>query len=60
MIEALAKDKALSHVPVMVLSQLDISVREHARIQKAGHVFHPKWKSSPTEIVENIKTMVAR
>ncbi|RZJ00079.1 MAG: response regulator [Brevundimonas sp.] len=60
MIEALARDSSLSHVPVMVLSQLDISVREHARIQKAGHVFHPKWKSSPTEIVENIKTMVAR
>lgn len=60
MIEALATDPALSGVPVMVLSQMDIGVREHVRLQKAGHVFHPKWKSSPIEVVENIKTMVAR
>lgn len=60
MIEALAKDPTLSGVPVMVLSQMDIGVREHVRLQKAGHVFHPKWKSSPIEVVENIKTMVAR
>ncbi|MGZ8408496.1 MAG: response regulator [Hyphomicrobium sp.] len=60
MIDALAEDPSLSHVPVMVLSQLNISVAEHARIRKAGHVFHPKWNSSPSQIVENIKSMVAR
>lgn len=60
MMQALAADDALSRVPVMVLSQLDISVDEHTRIREAGHSFHPKWKASPLQIVQNIKTMVAR
>ena len=60
MMQALAADDALSRVPVMVLSQLDISVDEHTRIRDAGHSFHPKWKASPLQIVQNIKTMVAR
>ncbi|GAA0867513.1 hypothetical protein GCM10009116_00650 [Brevundimonas basaltis] len=60
MIDDLAKDPSLRDVPVMVLSQMDISVAEHARIRHAGHVFHPKWNSSPSQIVENIKSMVAR
>lgn len=60
MMQALAADDTLSRVPVMVLSQLDISVDEHTRIREAGHSFHPKWKASPLQIVQNIKTMVAR
>ncbi len=60
MMQALAADAALSQVPVMVLSQLDITVDEHTRIREAGHSFHPKWKASPLQIVQNIKTMVAR
>ncbi len=60
MMQALAADDALNHVPVMVLSQLDISVDEHTRIREAGHSFHPKWKASPIQIVQNIKTMVTR
>ncbi|MGZ8408796.1 MAG: response regulator [Hyphomicrobium sp.] len=60
MMDDLARDPSLSHVPVMVLSQLNISVAQHARIREAGHVFHPKWNSSPSQIVENIKSMVAR
>lgn len=60
MMQALAADDALSRVPVMVLSQLDISVDDHTRIREAGHSFHPKWKASPLQIVQNIKTMVAR
>ncbi|MFJ6024693.1 response regulator [Brevundimonas sp. NPDC092305] len=58
MMESLSRDPSLKTVPVMVLSQLDLSVQEHARIREAGHVFHPKWKASPLQIVENIKTMV--
>lgn len=60
MMQALAADATLSQVPVMVLSQLDITIDEHTRIREAGHSFHPKWKASPLQIVQNIKTMVAR
>lgn len=60
MMDALAEDATLKAVPVMVLSHLNISVAEHTRIRQAGHVFHPKSKSSPSQIVENIKMMVAQ
>ena len=60
MMQALAADATLSQVPVMVLSQLDITIDEHTRIREAGHSFHPKWKASPLQIVQNVKTMVAR
>jgi CheY-like chemotaxis protein len=59
MIDALSKEPALARVPVMVLSQLNISVAEHTRIREAGYDFRPKWKSSPSQIVEGIKSMVA-
>lgn len=60
MIDELSKAPSLSNVPVMVLSQMNISVAEHARIREAGHVFHPKSTTSPSELVEKIKIMVAR
>ena len=59
MMEALSADETLCQVPVMVLSQLDLSLAEHHRIRQAGHVFHPKWTASPLQIVQNIKTLVA-
>jgi CheY-like chemotaxis protein len=60
MIEALAGDDALRKVPVMVLSQLDISPAQYAQLSQAGHVFQSKWNASPVQIVENIKIMAAR
>lgn len=59
MMEALSADESLCQVPVMVLSQLDLTLAEHHRIREAGHVFHPKWTASPLQIVQNIKTLVA-
>ncbi|HVV26949.1 MAG TPA: response regulator [Rhizomicrobium sp.] len=59
MIEALAKDDGLRDVPVMILSQFDISPEQHMKINSAGHHFHAKWKTSPSEIVANLKTLVA-
>jgi DNA-binding response OmpR family regulator/signal transduction histidine kinase len=59
MIEALAKDDGLRKVPVMILSQFDISPEQHMKINSAGHHFHAKWKTSPSDIVANLKTLVA-
>ncbi len=60
MMDALAEDAALSGVPVLVLSASEINAEEHSRIRDAGHVFHAKGKSSPLQIVQNLKTMVSR
>ncbi len=60
MMDALASDDRLSTVPVLVLSASEINPHEHSRIRDAGHVFHAKGKSSPLQIVQNLKTMVAR
>jgi len=60
MIDALARDAALNDVPVLVLSASEINTQEHTRIRDAGHVFHAKGKSSPLQIVQNLKTMVSR
>ena len=60
MIDALARDAVLSDVPVLVLSASEINTHEHTRIRDAGHVFHAKGKSSPLQIVQNLKTMVSR
>ncbi len=60
MIDALADDAALNDVPVLVLSASEINTQEHTRIRDAGHVFHAKGKSSPLQIVQNLKTMVSR
>ncbi len=60
MIDALAADAALNDVPVLVLSSSEINAEEHTRIHNAGHVFHAKGKSSPLQIVQNLKTMVSR
>jgi CheY-like chemotaxis protein/signal transduction histidine kinase len=59
MLDALANDAELRDIPVMVLSQLDLSAEQHGRISDAGHLFHAKWKTSPVQIVENLKTLVA-
>ena len=60
MLDALAADAALNDVPVLVLSSSEINAEEHSRIHNAGHVFHAKGKSSPLQIVQNLKTMVSR
>jgi CheY-like chemotaxis protein len=59
MLEALTKDASLRNIPVMILSQFDISPEQHNKISAAGHHFHAKWKTSPSEIVTNLKTLMA-
>jgi hypothetical protein len=59
MLDELANDNELGNVPVMVLSQLDISPEQHQRISKAGHFFHAKWSTSPLQIIENLKSLVS-
>ncbi|WP_244874632.1 response regulator [Asticcacaulis benevestitus] len=60
MMETLSKDAALKLVPIMVLSARDLNPQEYLKIREAGHVYCAKGRSSPREIIQNLKAMVSQ
>ncbi|MDO7843674.1 response regulator [Sphingomonas immobilis] len=58
-IERLAADEALAAVPIVVLSGCDISLSQHRMLAAAGHRFFTKGVSTPREIAQSLREMVA-
>lgn len=59
-LDALAADSKLKHIPVLIVSGHEIGVAEHQAIERSGGIFHPKGHSSPHEIAQSLKKVVAR
>ncbi len=58
-IDRLARDDALRDVPLIVVSGCDITLDEHRGLAAAGHRFFPKAASTPREIAQALKELVA-
>lgn len=58
-IERLSTDKALAGVPLIIVSGCEISLGQHRKLEAAGHRFFTKGSSSPREIVQSLREMVA-
>jgi signal transduction histidine kinase/CheY-like chemotaxis protein len=59
LLEALAGDPQLKHVPVIVLSGQSLSLSEHEALMRAGASLHAKGISSPREIMAELKKKIA-
>lgn len=55
----LAANASLRDVPLIVVSGCDIAVDEHRKLAAAGHRFFPKGASTPREIAQSLKELVA-
>jgi hypothetical protein len=49
----------LSGVPLMVLSGTDITLEDHRRLARAGHRSLAKAASTPRQIAETLRELVA-
>ena len=58
-LDRIAENEALRQVPLIVVSGCDISIDEHRRLAAAGHRFFPKAASTPREIAQSLKELVA-
>jgi len=58
-IDCLSADPALRDVPTIVVSGADITIEEHARLVRSGLRFLPKAASTPREIAQSLKKLVA-
>jgi signal transduction histidine kinase/CheY-like chemotaxis protein len=58
-LDRLAEIDGLRDVPLIVVSGCDISLEEHRRLASAGHRFFPKAVSTPREIAQSLKELVA-
>jgi signal transduction histidine kinase/CheY-like chemotaxis protein len=58
-IERLAADATLKEVPLVVLSSCEITLSQHRQLAAAGHRFFAKGASTPREIAQSIREMVA-
>ena len=59
-LDALAADARLRHIPVLIVSGEEIGVAEHQAIERSGGIFHPKGYSSPRDIAQSLRKVVAR
>ncbi|MDQ8757623.1 response regulator [Sphingosinicella sp. LHD-64] len=58
-IERLAANETLVDVPLIVVSGCEISLSQHRTLAAAGHRFFTKGASTPREIAESLREMVA-
>jgi signal transduction histidine kinase/DNA-binding response OmpR family regulator len=58
-LDRLAEIEGLRDVPLIVVSGCDISLEDHRRLALAGHRFFPKAVSTPREIAQSLKELVA-
>ncbi len=58
-LERLGNSPELSTVPLIVLSGQEISLSEHRKLVAAGHRFFTKAASTPRQIAQSLKEMVA-
>jgi CheY-like chemotaxis protein len=58
-IDRLLADDSLARVPLIIVSGCEISLGQHRKLEAAGHRFFTKGSSSPREIVQSLREMVA-
>lgn len=58
-IDRIAADPAMRSVPVIVLSGCEITLDQHRALDAAGYRFFAKGSSTPREIAQSLKEMVA-
>lgn len=58
-IERLSANDALVGVPVIIVSGCEISLSQHRTLAAAGHRFFTKGASTPREIAQSLREMVA-
>ena len=58
-IDRLSRNAALADVPLVIVSGCEISLEQHRELEAAGHRFFTKGSSSPREIVQSLREMVA-
>ena len=58
-LDRIAEVETLRQVPLIVVSSFDISLDDHRRLASAGYRFFPKAVSTPREIAQSLKELVA-
>ena len=58
-IERLSADDKLMHIPLIIVSGCDVSLSQHQALAAAGYRFFAKGFSTPREIAESLREMVA-
>lgn len=58
-IDRLSADASLTSIPVVVLSGCDISISQHRSLAAAGHRVFTKGASTPREIAQSLRELVA-
>jgi len=58
-LDQLEQDDGLRDVPLIVVSGQDISLEQHRRLAESGRRFLPKAASTPREIAQSLKELVA-
>ena len=59
LLRRLAASVHLRDIPLIVVSGCDISIEQHRRLADAGHRFFAKAASTPREIAQSLKELVA-
>lgn len=58
-LDRLSASSRLREVPLIVVSGCDLSISEHRKLAAAGHQFFAKAASTPRQIAQSLKEMVA-
>jgi len=58
-IERLSADEKLMHIPLIIVSGCDVSLPQHRALAAAGYRFFAKGSSTPREIAQSLRELVA-
>ena len=58
-LERLSAISGLRQVPLIVVSGCDLTITEHRKLAAAGHQFFAKAASTPRQIAQSLKELVA-
>ncbi|WP_166037880.1 response regulator [Sphingosinicella sp. YJ22] len=58
-IERLSADEKLMHIPLIIVSGCDVSLHQHRALAAAGYRFFAKGSSTPREIAQSLRELVA-
>ncbi len=58
-IERLSADEQLMHIPLIIVSGCDVSLPQHRALAAAGYRFFAKGSSTPREIAQSLRELVA-
>ena len=58
-IQRLSADERLMNIPLIVVSGCDVSLSQHQALAAAGYRFFAKGSSTPREIAQSLRELVA-